>query len=81
MKTSTTMTVARTMELRTSLDASKITRKGGLKRNMIYLRGQELASMYETCPSSTRYAGNGRSTASRTRNGDGTLFAATRKPK
>ena len=58
-----------------------ITRKGGLKRNMIYLRGQELASMYETCPSSTRYAGNGRSTASRTRNGDGTLFAATRKPK
>jgi hypothetical protein len=57
-----------------------IKRKGGLKPQMIYLRGKELASMYETCPSTTRYAGNGRSNASRTRSADGTLFAATRKP-
>jgi hypothetical protein len=59
---------------------SWLNRKGGLKREMIYLRGKELASMYETCPSSTRYAGNGRSNASRTRSADGALFAATRKP-
>ena len=54
--------------------------KGGLKREMVFLRGKELAAMYETCPSNTRYAGNGRSNASRTRSADGALFAATRKP-
>jgi hypothetical protein len=59
---------------------SWLNRKGGLKREMIYLRGKELASMYETCPSSARYASNGRSNASRTRSADGALFAATRKP-
>ena len=57
-----------------------IRRKGGLKPQMIYLRGKELASMYDTCPSNTRYAGNGRSNVDRTPSADGALFAGTRKP-
>jgi hypothetical protein len=56
-----------------------IRRKGGLTPRMIYLRGKELASMYASCPDSTRYAGE-TSNTSRTRGGDGTLFAAKRKP-
>jgi hypothetical protein len=27
-----------------------LTRRGGLKTNMVYLRGSELAAMYQTCP-------------------------------
>ena len=54
--------------------------KGGLSPRMIYLRGKELASMYSTCPSSTRYAGGNQSTTSGTRSADDTLFAAKRKP-
>jgi hypothetical protein len=56
-----------------------IKRKGGLKRQMIYLRGQELASMYATCDSPTQVAGS-RSNAGRARSADGTLFAGARKP-
>jgi hypothetical protein len=57
-----------------------IRRKGGLTPRMIYLRGKELAAMYATCPDSTRYASDTRSNTSRTGGGDGTLFAAKRKP-
>lgn len=57
-----------------------IRRKGGLTPRMIYLRGKELSSMYATCPSSARYAGETRSNTGRTRSADGTLFAAKRKP-
>ena len=57
-----------------------IRRKGGLKPQMIYLRGKELASMYETCPSTARYADNAGSHTPRTPSADSTLFAATRKP-
>ncbi|HET7680442.1 MAG TPA: hypothetical protein VFK79_09950 [Xanthobacteraceae bacterium] len=56
-----------------------INRHGGLKRQMIYLRGKELASMYATCDSPTQVAGSG-SNVGRTRSADGTLFARARKP-
>src|SRR5688572_13536143 len=57
-----------------------IRRKGGLKPQMIFLRGKELASMYETCPSATRYADHAPSSTARPRGADSTLFAATRRP-
>jgi len=59
---------------------SWLRRKGGLTPRMIYLRGKELASMYASCPSSTRYAGSDKPATSRTRSADGTLFAAKRRP-
>jgi hypothetical protein len=62
---------------------SWIKSKGGLTPRMIFLRGKELASMYATCPSSspTTVAGgsNGQRTAGAQR-GNGTLFAAKRRP-
>lgn len=60
---------------------SWIRSKGGLTKNMIFLRGKELASMYAICPESARYeTAEARPTPSRTRSTDGTLFAAKRKP-
>ena len=58
---------------------SWIRRKGGLTPRMIYLRGKELASMYATCPESTRYAGDSPSSAAPTGSAEGALFAAKRK--
>src|SRR3954469_9413778 len=60
---------------------SWIRSKGGLTKNMIFLRGKELASMYAICPESARYdTAEARPSPSRTRSTDGTLFAAKRKP-
>jgi hypothetical protein len=60
---------------------SWIRSRGGLTRNMIFLRGKELASMYATCPESARYASaETRRAPSRTRSSEGALFAAKRKP-
>jgi hypothetical protein len=60
---------------------SWIRRKGGLTRQMIFLRGKELASMYPLCTESVPYeTAEARPSPSRTRGADGTLFAAKRKP-
>jgi hypothetical protein len=62
---------------------SWIKRKGGLTAKMIFLRGKELAAMYQTCPGSEQpqvTTASARSTGARTaRAGSSrTLYAATR---
>ena len=62
---------------------SWIKRKGGLTAKMIFLRGKELAAMYETCPGSEQpqvTTASARSPATRTARAAGsrTLYAATR---
>ena len=60
---------------------SWIRRKGGLTRQMIFLRGKELASMYSLCPESATYeTAEARPSPSRARSADGTLFAAKQRP-
>jgi hypothetical protein len=57
-----------------------INRKGGLTPKMIYLRGRELASLYATCSSPTRYANTGKSGTTARASSGLTLFAASAKP-